>query len=78
MEFIVDFILHIDQHMVEIPRMDLCHFIPDYFLRDGISSNALPAGRFVAVRGRRHCSTTGHAARRAYTHLDCIRRRSSR
>ena len=27
--------------------MDLCHFIPDYFLRDGISSNALPAGRFV-------------------------------
>ena len=46
MEFLLDFILHIDQYMIDIVQE--CHTVYNHFLRNGIGCHSIPPRRFFA------------------------------
>lgn len=52
MEFLLDFILHIDQYMIDIVQrisyLGLCHTVYNHFLRNGIGCHSIPPRRFFA------------------------------
>ena len=66
MEFLLDFILHIDQHMIEIVQ-------ENHFLWNGIGSHPILARGFPLVRRRSDNSVTRYAFRDKSLSLDIIR-----